>query len=210
MDAVGIARPGPEDQAMEFLGKLDPERFAEFEKDLANDMYCMYELASRYKRVINRSSGSGTATLTAIFLAEADSAGDAAGEENGNFTSKKRKRKNPKKETKTTFLAGTEGAGQQKPKTKTERGKKKRRRDNNEHGGSKRQQASEGSSDEGESPKHVCYICDDESHMAYDCPHKASVKAFLDKRKKQPSGQKKQLWCQRSVPQARLSGASSS
>mmetsp|Transcript_23739 Transcript_23739/g.33982 ORF Transcript_23739/g.33982 Transcript_23739/m.33982 type:complete len:293 (+) Transcript_23739:264-1142(+) len=103
LQAVGETVPSDEDQAIDFLEKLDQNKYAEFAANLHNDaankqemgvadtfpntLATMYACASRYKIVVNKSRiPSGTGATAAVFTTTI--------EENAAATTKKDKSQN--------------------------------------------------------------------------------------------------------------------
>eukprot|EP01035_Chromulina_nebulosa_P044472 gene44472-60236_t len=148
-DAIELAKPDAEDQAVDFIANLDPSRFSRMRADLenqatlGNDVYPKtltdaYSLALRYKTVTGQPATS-TVTSSRIMSAAA-------------------------------FATSSAGNDYADKKGKFDKGKKKPQYKN---GGAKAAPKYENTSGQGSG----CWACKEKGHMMRDCPLVKDFKA---------------------------------
>jgi len=198
LKASGESTPSDEDQAIDFLEKLDQNKFAEFGADLHNDaankqemgvpdtfpdtLAKMYACASRYKIVVNkgRTQTGGLAGTTAVFTTTI--------EELDSVEERPAVRHQRTADNSTEKSVNDERSGGN--------------RTNKKNGGGNRGQQSEG--ENSRFPAGACLLCEEKGHKAFNCPMRDEVREFLKARQtdateqpsqaeKKPKGQKSAL-----------------
>jgi hypothetical protein len=178
LKATGEKTPSDEDQAINFLEKLDQNKFAEFGAGLHNDaankqemgvpdtfpntLAKMYAVASRYMVVVNKprvpTGTVGTAAVFTATIAELDTI-DRDDDRRPAATIKKSD-------------CDEKPANDERHQAGNRTNKKKG------DGGSRGEKQSE----EGEHnrfPTGACLLCEEKGHKAFTCPKRDEVRAFL-------------------------------
>ena len=203
LHAVGETVPSEEDQAIDFLEKLDQNKYAEFAADLHNDaankqemrvadtfpntLAAMYACASRYKIVVNKSRvPAGTTGVAAVFTTtiEENAAASKKDKSSENISeAEQQRRKAQKEKARAAYIIAKRGNEGGKGGRGRGGGRNGGGAGRGGHGGRGGGRGGGSRNDEGGSERHppegVCFMCGESGHKCYNCPRAEEVREYL-------------------------------